>query len=662
MRPLPHTVLPKFFYRPEIDGLRAVAVLAVVFYHAQVPGFGGGNVGVDIFFVISGYLITTFITTDLSKNRFSIVDFYTRRARRILPALLLVLSACTIIAWQFLIPPQLQAFSSALVSGIFFSVNMLLYLRSNDYFGTMTDTNPLLHLWSLGVEEQFYLAYPLFIIIIWRYVTRNLMIALIAAAMLSLLAAIVVAHKDQAAAFYLLPTRAWEILVGAIVALRAASSHSTERPNKITHILVYLGFAFLLAPIFVLNEAVGFPWPWALPSVIGTALILALANSAHPVTHILSLGPLRHIGLISYSAYLWHFPLLAFSWTLALSAPNLLARAGIVILTFILADLTWRLIEQPMRSRDRVKDVSFYTIIGSISILLTAAGVVGWISRGAPQRIPKHYSAMLRDAEKDKEFIDSCSDRQCVIGKSGPISIALFGDSHASMVSPALRAIADAAHFRALMVAYGGCPPVTIPMKLPGTVVNCEGKNRERLAQIARDSRIRTVIIAARWSFYFERTPFEDPEVGVDHRPRNAAVTAEMNATLRPAIRQTVFSLLQAGKHVLLVYPVPEAGFNVVNQKLKSWTIGKANAPLSVSFAAFSQRSLNSYDALDDVGTHPKLTRIYPARRLCNTILRNRCILAEKNRVYYFDDNHLTKEGALIAYADLKTALSSKSD
>jgi peptidoglycan/LPS O-acetylase OafA/YrhL len=650
-------VRAKQVYRPEIDGLRAIAVLAVLLYHGQVVGFGGGNTGVDIFFVISGYLITALITADLSRERFSLIDFYKRRVRRIMPSLLFTLAICTPIAWMFLIPAQLQAFSSALVSGILFSLNMLLYFRSNDYFGNMTDTIPLMHLWSLGVEEQFYLLYPVFLIGIWRYITKNILLVLILTAFTSLIASVIVSNINLAASFYLLPTRAWEILLGAIVAVALAQDISSRLPAPLKSGLVYAGFALLIAPIFLLNNVVGFPWPWALPSVIGTALVLAMADSSHPVGRLLSAGPMRHIGLISFSAYLWHFLLLAFLWTIMLHAPSLSLRLATLALTLILAELTWRFIEQPMRLQTRTSWRKFTMIVGITSATLIGIGVVGWYTHGAPERMPERFKQLLHNAEQDKAMIEKCNGRKCIIGDDGPINIALFGDSHVAVIRPALNAVLIQKHRRAMIMSYGGCPPVLIPIKLPSNVVNCEGKNRTILNQINKEPAIKTVILAARWTNYFERTAFEDPEIGIDHRSPNMAVITEMEAILRPAIKETVLSLLRANKQVILVYPVPEAGANVINYIMKSGTIGKSEEPFSTSYSFFRARNQRSYAALDSIGEHTGLIRLYPARHLCNTRLPQRCILSENHISYYFDDNHLTKEGAKIAYSELSELL-----
>ena len=294
-------------YHPEIDGLRAVAVVPVILFHAGFPAFSGGFVGVDVFFVISGFLITTIIVADLEAGRFSFARFYERRARRILPALFLVVVACIPFAWFWMLPGQLERFAQSVVSVCVFMSNVLFW-RQSGYFEPATDLRPLLHTWSLAVEEQFYIVYPVLLLALWRVAKGRVAAALTVAAAISLALCVVASQYQPTANFYLLPTRAWELFVGALCALRPVRPHRRQ-----DDLLAWAGLAAILVAVATFDETTPFPSLWTLLPVVGTCFLLIYAVPTSGPGRVLSTPSLVGLGIVSYGAYLWHQPLFAFA-------------------------------------------------------------------------------------------------------------------------------------------------------------------------------------------------------------------------------------------------------------------------------------------------------------------------------------------------------------
>ena len=331
-------------YRSDIDGLRAVAVVPVILFHAGFAGFEGGFVGVDVFFVISGYLITGILIGELATGTFSIARFYERRARRILPALFVVMAACLPFAWLWMLPSQMKEFGQSIVATLLFSSNVLFW-RQDDYFSASAELQPLLHTWSLSVEEQFYLIFPILLLVLWRFGRRQALISLVILAVLSFLVSEWASHRLPTANFFLAPMRAWELLAGAICAMVSA-----RRPFGSSSVLSIAGLAMIIGAILVFDGDTPFPGVYALVPVTGAALILLFAGHDSLTARLLSRAPLVGLGLISYSAYLWHQPLFAFARIRSLTEPEPVLMAALSGFSIVLAYLTWRFVERPFRS------------------------------------------------------------------------------------------------------------------------------------------------------------------------------------------------------------------------------------------------------------------------------------------------------------------------
>lgn len=357
-------------YRPEIDGLRAIAVLIVIIFHANIGLLEGGFIGVDVFFVISGYLITSIILNDLDKDRFSILDFYERRARRILPALFVVMALCVPPAWWWMEIGDFRNFGESVLAAALFVSNVLFWTES-DYFGGEAEEKPLLHTWSLAVEEQFYIVFPLALLMLWRSRRgSSAPVLLIAIGLASLAATEIGWRRFPEANFYLFPTRAWELIAGALCAFAERRGGRRE-----SDALAALGIFGIAASAALMNARTPFPSLLALPTVAGTALIVLFCGPR--VRAALSVRPLVAIGLISYSAYLIHQPLFAFARVISLDPPPVPLMAGLAAASLPLGWLSWRLVEQPFRRRGAVGLLRGRRILVASAVGLGAFAAVG---------------------------------------------------------------------------------------------------------------------------------------------------------------------------------------------------------------------------------------------------------------------------------------------
>lgn len=395
-------------YRREVDGLRAVAVLPVILFHAGFSVFSGGYVGVDVFFVISGYLITSILISELEQNNFSIARFYERRARRILPALFLVMFACLPFAYMWMLPSQLTDFAFSLVAVVFFASNVLFW-REDGYFAAAAELKPLLHTWSLAVEEQYYLLFPIFLLLLWRFGRQRVLWTVMAVAVASLLLAEWGWRNMPSANFYLAPTRAWELLAGSICAFMTVG-----RPQRSSNMLSAVGLAMIMFAIFVYDEETPFPSVYALVPVVGTMLIILFAAQGTWVARLLSLPAFVGIGLISYSAYLWHQPLFAFARLRSLTEPGHMLMGALAVASLLLAWATWRYVEQPFRKRANpllVTQRHVFAVSGAVGAVFVAVGLAGHHFHAELRRLWLHHNpdvahiyTLIEDARTHAQF------------------------------------------------------------------------------------------------------------------------------------------------------------------------------------------------------------------------------------------------------------------
>lgn len=379
-------------YRPEIDGLRALAVVPVILFHAGFQGFSGGFVGVDIFFVISGYLITSIIIKELDRGSFSLVEFYERRARRILPALFFVLSACLPFAWLWLRQADLLEFGQSLVAVATFASNIFFWINS-DYFATVSELKPLLHTWSLAVEEQYYIAFPLFMMALWLTAKRKAILGLVVIAIGSFILSEYLSQSAPSTNFYLLPSRAWELLLGSFTAFYLYH-HSHSANLYVNQFLSISGLLLIVASIVFFNKETPFPGRFALAPTLGTCLIILYTTPGTFIYSVLSNRALVSVGLISYSAYLWHQPLFALVRHRLYGELPVVHALVFCIITFLLAYISWRWVEKPFRDKHKTSRTQIF-IFSLIGLFATAAiGFATHHSDGYPQRKIAHIEVL----------------------------------------------------------------------------------------------------------------------------------------------------------------------------------------------------------------------------------------------------------------------------
>ncbi|MBX9721393.1 MAG: acyltransferase [Candidatus Obscuribacterales bacterium] len=502
-------------HRDEIDGLRAIAVIPVILFHAGFQVFGGGFVGVDVFFVISGYLITSIIISEMHKGAFTLVGFYERRIRRILPALMLVVFTCIPITLFCLLPQDVTQFAQSLVSVSLFASNILFYLKSG-YFDSGAELKPLLHTWSLAVEEQYYLLYPMFLLLIWQCGKRLIVRILLVLGLFSLVAAHWGSHAYPLAAFFLLPTRAWELLIGALVAFYLAEpDNSRLKVTAVTQSLSMCGMSFIVYAVFAFDKHTPFPSLYGLIPTIGTALVLLFATKQTLVGKVLGSRILVGLGLISYSLYLWHHPLFAFARHRSLEEPDKIVFVVLTAACLILAYISWRWIETPFRNKQRISR-GYVLVLGAVcSCTLIGLGLIGYFKNGfvegfSPPEMKmfyypeKHTRKLYREGTCFLTLDQAVSafGKECAESSTGYRTL-IWGDSHAAALSVGLRqALPSVTQYTA-----GGCPPIK------DVVIqwnqHCKEINDFVMKEIER-IRPSQIFLHANW------TGYKDHEVGID--------------------------------------------------------------------------------------------------------------------------------------------------
>ena len=451
-------------YRAEIDGLRALAVLPVILFHAGFEWFSGGFVGVDVFFVISGYLITTILIEDIENKRFSIVNFYERRARRILPALFFVMLVCIPFAWMWMLPGQMKDFSQSLIAVSLFASNILFWKESS-YFAEAAEEKPLLHTWSLAVEEQYYVLFPIFLILAWRFGKNRVFWMIVVMAAISLLLSEWGWRNNATANFYLAPTRAWELFAGSIAAF-IIQKNGVQKNN----FLSLIGLAAIIFSIFFYDEATPFPSVYALVPVLGVVLLVLYADKETFSAKLLSTKGFVGIGLISYSAYLWHQPLFAFARIRSLEHPSASLMIALTLASIALAYLSWRHIEKPFRNKVKVNSLNVFITFAVVISSFLSIGFLGHYENGFKSRFSDY--ATILDAKNNIELEEECFladaakfNSNCTINGENFVmrndfkSILLIGDSHAASLFPELRKSLNP-RVKVDLMSYGRCIPL----------------------------------------------------------------------------------------------------------------------------------------------------------------------------------------------------------
>lgn len=644
-------------YRPDIDGLRTLAVLPVVFYHAGIAGFTGGFVGVDIFFVISGFLITSIIHRELAEGRFSVLRFYERRARRILPAFFAVILASLFAGWILLAPVDYDQMGRSILSALLFVSNMWFWRNSGGYFDGATDYLPMLHTWSLAVEEQFYIFFPLLLMLLHRIGRRLLLLSILLLVLGSLVLAAWATPRMPSASFYLLPTRIWELGVGSLLALGLLR---TGAPRMLRETAGLLGLVAVLAPVFLYDSTTVFPGLAALPPVLGAAALI-WAGTAGPVwaSRLLSLRPMVWTGLISYSLYLWHWPIMAFVRNRTFSVELEPTWQMATVLASVLAGwASWRFVERPFRVPVRAGGMTqrrIFALSGAgMAGLGVLAGAVTLTGGMATQRFTDEQNRQIASLQRNDSAKVGCRPLQsahglCFFEGGGSTSGTwmLWGDSHVGSSLPAFRDMARAANKTLVVASTPSCPPLPGLQRSdlpPEANIACT-KLRETALSLLRDNPPELVFLVARWPRYIEgtRLPHEGLRRTVLYEDeRKIPVDLEDNPfRVRAALLQAIDLITNAGSVPVLLGSVPEYAWDV-GQQTRSHVLFGTALPDDISRAeviALQQKSL----ALLESSARARAIDFIP---LVPSICGETCPSSGAEGAYYIDSDHLTPAGA----------------
>lgn len=499
LKPLAH---PK--YRADIDGLRAVAVLSVVCFHAFASSLSGGFIGVDIFFVISGFLISSIIFENLERASFSFTVFYARRIKRIFPGLLLVLIASYGFGWFVLLADEYKHLGKHVAGGAGFISNYLLW-RESGYFDTAAESKPLLHLWSLAIEEQFYIFWPLLLAFAWKRHARFLtIIAVVAIA--SFAANIYLTARDPTAAFYFPISRFWELMIGC--ALAYITLHRPALIDRHRNLQSAAGFALLITGLLILDQGRAFPGWWALLPTLGSFLVIAGGPGAWLNHHLLSNKILVWFGLISYPLYLWHWPLLSFARIVDGDTPSATVTAMAVLAAILLSWLTYLLVELPIRRGAHSQTKTIALVISMICVF--AAGVLGYEERIVPRyRNPALQSVM--SAPNEWEYLANLKKSSksvkgiYYVDSTRPETTVFLGDSHVAQYGPRIGSLlaGNAASANSVIfVVDGGCVPIQGVFEDNPSHAGCD-ELRAKGFDLIRQENVKTLVIGADWNDYF---------------------------------------------------------------------------------------------------------------------------------------------------------------
>ena len=470
-------------YRPEVDGLRAVAIVPVVLYHAGIAGFPGGFVGVDVFFVISGYLITSIILGERKAGQFTLTGFYGRRIRRIFPALFVMMAAIYPIAWALLDPPSMKEFTGSVLASTVFLANEY-FLDVSGYFANAAELKPLLHNWSLSVEEQFYLIFPMAVLMSWRLGPKGQAMLFFAVALVSMAFAQWYIERGEAAkAFFHLHTRLWELMAGALTAywMMSARGAAMREGGRMRHAAL-VGLVMILIAVFAYDNGTPFPGLAALLPCLGAVLVIAFANPSSLAGQILGWRPVVFVGLVSYSLYLWHVPLLAFT-RIGTGSDNSALLFGVCLLSFAIACLSWRFVERPFRRMSALPPRRLFGAAALCMVILGGIGLAGMHTDGfralyLDYRLDPvtrgNFERLSPSATRSRIADDGCRFRDEVLSddfaakfescvQTHGKAVFLLGDSHAENIYNALRSV-DWPPFL-VGLTRGGCRPYELKAK-----------------------------------------------------------------------------------------------------------------------------------------------------------------------------------------------------
>ena len=570
-------------------------------------------------------------------------------------------------------------FFQSLVAVSTFSSNILFWHEAG-YWDTANELKPLLHTWSLAVEEQYYVIFPVFLMLMWRFRKRWILGAFLIIATISLGTAHWGAYHKPVANFFLLPTRVWELAIGASIAFyfiyHKQTIHTLLSHKSVDEALSLVGLLMIGYAVYAFDETVPFPSFYALIPTVGTGLIILFSSTQTLVGRLLGTKLLVGIGLISYSAYLWHQPLFAFARHRTLTEPSELLFMVLALLSFPLAYLSWRYVEKPFRKKEMFNRKTIFTFAVIGSLFFITVGLAGYLTVGWPGRIDKRILRPMSEMQEGHWKLCTSKvfdpEKICERVQSPNKLTFLIGDSHANTISHEMKIAFSEENIGLLHLSNDGCLPVKNIYHADGVSTNlsCYRFNEGMYEFIKENKDIEYVVMLARWTVWMEGENFNNKEGGsiemLFKKPHLDLVTNgkpeyHPNYSHRSEISEryvdSIQTLLDIGKKVILVYPVPEAGWDVPKYVATYYGINSnqsfSSNVGSTSYEVFKDRNRRSYKALNSVGQHPNLFRVYPERIFCNNAVKDRCIVLKEDHLFYKDDDHLSNAGAKLVVKEI---------
>ncbi len=646
-------------YFPFIDGLRALAIIGVVIYHAMPQAMPGGFSGVDVFFVVSGFLITRLILEERSSGTFSFKQFYIRRARRLLPAAFFCFCCVLVISAFILLPDAYWYLGRSLLASALMYANIFFY-NTGGYVSAADLEKPLLHTWSLAVEDQFYLTWPLILLFLMRFGQSRALRIVLALAVVSLAYCEFTLARNSEAAFFLLPSRAWELLVGATIALSAA-----RRPlaSAWANAVTLAGVAAILASFWLLRQDGHFPGLGAVPACVGTAAIIT-ANLEQPtlVARFLATRPLVYVGRISYSLYLWHWPLIALL-SYRLERPLYAYEAAAAVgLAFVISAASWRFVERPFRvPRERRlsahagrADIRFalQSVVAVLAIVAIAAALK--VGRGFPQRFDPQVQTAMEQMVSGNPIRGACDNHEnifrnddvCSIGSKRlpgqSYQVALFGDSMADHWTPMVAEYATEQNLMFRQVTNGGCGlffGIEIPARPAAKANECRHYQQEAKRFIDANPGLRVAVLSGYWEKWLSRIEF--PELNQDFALPNVQRTPKFDAVLK----QTLDVFTSRGIRVVLIGQIPVYGVLPVRCVVSKITHKKDTAPCGMTRQAAAAQTHLSNSALERAASeNPMVTVSLPTHYMCQEKM---CSPVMDGTLLYKNASHVNRYGAV---------------
>jgi len=654
-------------YRPEIDGLRAIAVVAVILYHAQIAILGhslfkGGFIGVDIFFVISGYLITSIILKELvTTGTFSFKHFYERRIRRILPALLFVMLSTLPFAWIYLLPSSFIDFSKSILYSLGFSSNFYFHYSGQQYGATSGLLKPFLHTWSLSVEEQYYILFPIILLISFKYFRKYLKTILIIGFIISLILADWGSRNYSSATFYFLHTRMWELIAGSILAYFEIQFGHRSKNEALNIILPSIGLFLIGHSILFFNDKMFHPSFYTLSPVIGICLIIWFSHKDKIVTKILSSKLFVGIGLISYSLYLWHYPVFAFARITQFTPHgNVFIKLLFGIVIIFLSIISYYFIERPARNRKYKFKFILVSIIFSYFILIITNIVIinndGYKSR-LPEIITKNLPVSSWNLLKNSDG-NICHNNigGCKFNTSSNKKVYIIGDSHLASIMFDLKDRIVDKNYQLITSTIGGCvywPGFDIvDVKTNKVDEDCNNNYFSRLENNLIQEKNSIIIFSGRFPVYLNNDYFDNQEGGVEDEDwDNKYVSNGKFNNIETSFRSSVQKLSEHNK-IILIYPIPEVGWGVPDKIFKMWIKRKNKSfrefkleNITTSYQVYIDRTKSSFELLDSL-KDDSIYRVYPHKLFCDTLIKDRCVTHDDKNIFYTDDDHPSLKGA----------------